>query len=933
MKEYRKINDLGSDLKKEIGENESFFNDFDGKSLDEQQRVACVLNDCDLEIIAGAGTGKTQTLVAKASYLIEKKGIDSSEMLCLSFSNSSVKDLQERLKYPIETSTIHAFGLSIIRMYESVDVLGEYSFKGIFNRYLEEASEKELDDIKYYCENYLASYSVRSRLKELDYEEEKFNYLLKNTKIHDKIQQFIDLFKGKDYDISYLRKLKRECEESSDLNNIENIHFLRIVEPVFRFYQAFLIKNTKIDFNDMINKAIKIIEEKGVSKNYKYIFVDEYQDMSYKNFLLVKSLKDKTNANLIVVGDDWQSIYGFRDSDLKLFTKFDEYFPNAKRVFIEKTYRNPQQLIDTAGKFIMKNDNQFKKSLKSDLSIKNPIKIIYHSQTYEKLYNTFYNLICNLSKENDVMILGRHRNDIDELLNETDLVKKGRSRNYKKITDKYESIENVEFRTVHKAKGLEADYVIIIRVINDFIGFPNKLSTPSFMNLIHDWDNDDKVEEERRLFYVALTRAKKGVYIFTSSSRESKYISELKEDNLKNLEIIYSNDQNTYSHLKEFKEAEKPKKPKSKKIKKSSKKVQLVDMSSMDNASDIEIKANLKKMGNGYIKSKDYGEAIDFYNKLITNKFFINDYYPYRKLVEVYRKDKDFFGVISSIKDFFESEVYCNESQLLWFKLEFKKACEYTNNNFKEFSDYLDYFNQHGLKNKDKQNIPVPIAARIQTGRSDVKIISQEDFNKKSKKKELEYNYKYARKYESSKKALGYFEQLWEQEGFKRNLTAYKRLCSFYDDVGNYEKVIEVANAYFESDARRTKSSPDWFKRKIKKAESKLNGNYKSNKSLNDSADISNQSNVITVARKNFSILLSCNIGDEIIVQRRNFKTELKIVDIVNPEQDYSGLDYYTPGEPVKIKVVEKNFDTIMKSNLIIIKHKNRQGQIILKHC
>ena len=72
--------------------------------------------------------------------------------------------------------------------------------------------------------------------------------------------------------------------------------------------------------------------------------------MSYKNFQLLKAIKGKTNANL-VVGDDWQSIYGFRDSDLNLFTNFDEYFLNAKRVFIEKTYRDPQQLIDSAGKF------------------------------------------------------------------------------------------------------------------------------------------------------------------------------------------------------------------------------------------------------------------------------------------------------------------------------------------------------------------------------------------------------------------------------------------------------------------------------------------------------------------------------------------------------------------------------------------------------
>ena len=822
MKEYRKINDLPYDLKKEIEDNNSFFNDFDGKSLDEQQRIACVLNDCDLEIIAGAGTGKTQTLVAKSSYLIEKKGIDPSEILCLSFSNSSVKDLSERLKYPIETRTIHAFGLSIIRKYETKAVLDENEFKSIFMEYLNEASEKELENIREYCEDYLANFRVKSRLKELDYEEEKFNYLIKNTNIHYKIQHFIDLFKGKDYDISDLNILKKTCEKDFDenfnFNALKNIYFLRIVEPVFRFYESFLFKNRLIDFNDMINNAIKIIEKEGISKNYKYIFVDEYQDMSYKNFLLVKAIKNNINANLVVVGDDWQSIYGFRDSDLKLFTDFDEYFPDAKRVFIEKTYRNSQQLIDTAGKFIMKNDNQFVKSLKSDLSIDKPIKIIYHSQKSEKENNTIFNLISNLSQDNNLLILGRHRKDIDEFLANTNLVKKGRTKNYKKITDESETIENVEFRTIHKAKGLEADYTIIIRVIDELVGFPNKLKPDYFMSLLHDWDYEDKLDEERRLFYVALTRAKKGVYIFTKELEESPYITELKKDNLNNLDIIFSDDKSTYSHLKEFNKAEK----------KNITEFNSIQLTNIDNADNdgITVKANLKEMGNKLIKSKDYNNAEDFYKKLLTNMYFLNDYYPYRKLVEVYIKKRESSKVIKTIEKFLKSETYCNNSQILWFKLNFKKACRYTNTKFSKFDEYLGYFNKHGLNNKDKQNTPVPIAARIQIKGKHVMVIPQEEFDKKSEIKELELNYKFARKYESSEKALYYFEQLWQQEGFNKNLTAYKRLCSFYNDTGQYEKVIEVANEYFESDAKRTKTSPLWFRKKIERAEYMLSRDF-----------------------------------------------------------------------------------------------------------
>ena len=161
LKEYRNIKDLPRNLKDEIKYNESFFDNIDGKSLDEQQRIACVLNDCDLEIIAGAGTGKTQTLVAKSSYLIEKKNIKPSDILCLSFSRASVSDLKERLIFPIETRTLHSLGFSIIRKYENKKPFNNdennNDFYDLFKQYLNDASPKQLFDIQYHCETYLAN--------------------------------------------------------------------------------------------------------------------------------------------------------------------------------------------------------------------------------------------------------------------------------------------------------------------------------------------------------------------------------------------------------------------------------------------------------------------------------------------------------------------------------------------------------------------------------------------------------------------------------------------------------------------------------------------------------------------------------------------------------------------------------------------------------
>ena len=995
MKEYHQIEDLPVELKNELEENASFFDNFDGKSLDEQQRIACVLNDCDLEIIAGAGTGKTHTLLAKAAYLIEKKNVAPDDILFLSFSKSCVEELIERLNYDVPTSTIHAYGLSLIDEYREKEVFDGWGFKKIFDEYLETASDKQISDIKDYCMENLKSDDM-IKLIELDTEIEKFNHMVSKSRISSRIRSFIDLFKGKGYGISDFNKVKSKCKHEfetregnyyTEENYLRNMSFIQLVEPVYRFYESYLHSNHLIDFNDMINKAIELIENEGLSNNFKYVFVDEYQDMSYKNFQFIKTLKESCNANLVVVGDDWQSIYGFRDSDISLFNDFCDYFPNANRVFIEKTYRNPQELIDIAGKFIMKNDSQFKKSLKSDSSIEKPIKIVYDDDP-----DSIYNFINNLSKDSErVFILGRHNGDIDDFIFGTDLTKKSK-KEYKQISNSYGSIDNVEYRTVHKAKGLEADYVVLINVFDQQVGFPNKLYPPYFMNLMHDWDYDKKLEEERRLFYVAITRAKKGVYIFTRDYKQSEYIDELIEDN--ELELIYGEDFNKFDEFDSMKEEN---------IFPSNIKSEIFDSTDVDVSKGIEIKANQKDHGNKLMKSKEYDEAEDFYKKLITNMYYLNDYYPFRQLVKVYIKKKEYGNVINTIEEFFKSERYCSGSQLLWFKFKYKKACKYTGRRFSQFDECLNYFNGHGLKNKDKQNEPVPIAARLQTGRRKVKIIPEDDYDKNMEYEELRLTFKYADKYESRKKALYYYEQLWDRKEYTKNLTAYRKLCSLYYDDGQYEKVLEVADQYFNSDARKTDSGISWFDKKVDQASKKLgktlpqknhqvsvnannissqntaNKNTMSNDELlfkyadlyekglltrdefdmkkkellfNDSLsepdipayvndntfenDIASNINendfdspIITISCSNFTKLLKYNTGDMVIVKNRRDKIKMEILKTDNPGYVYEYLD-----SNLKLTVVKENFSVIRSLNigeLITIKCKGKPQEVVLK--
>ena len=141
-------------------------------------------------------------------------------------------------------------------------------------------------------------------------------------------------------------------------NNVRNKLFLNICEDCYLEYEKYLKENNSVDFQDMINESAKILKEtKQLNKklNFKYIIVDEYQDISKQRFDLVKTLHEVTSAKIMAVGDDWQSIYAFSGSDINLFTKFKDIMGYAKLLKIVKTYRNSQEVIDIAGNFVQKN--------------------------------------------------------------------------------------------------------------------------------------------------------------------------------------------------------------------------------------------------------------------------------------------------------------------------------------------------------------------------------------------------------------------------------------------------------------------------------------------------------------------------------------------------------------------------------------------------
>lgn len=321
------------------------------------------------------------------------------------------------------------------------------------------------------------------------------------------------------------------------------------VSICYQCYLAYMteLKNTNsIDFEDMINNASNILDKKIKSEEklpFDYIFVDEYQDISLQRFDLCEKLSKCSDAKIIAVGDDWQSIFRFNGAKIELFTKFEEMMGYANVLKITKTYRNSQELIDIAGGFVMSNEEQIKKELRSNKSISDPVIIMSYKDKYDKndldkpidrmcmaIEKSLDEIVKTNGRDGNVLFVGRYGFEGFQLGNQSKYFT-FHNGNIKSL--KYPELK-ITYLTAHSSKGLGYDNVIIINGKDAILGFPSKIVDDPVMKLVIKDTEDIEYAEERRLFYVALTRTKNRVFIITPINRPSKFILEIK-DKFKNV--------------------------------------------------------------------------------------------------------------------------------------------------------------------------------------------------------------------------------------------------------------------------------------------------------------------------------------------------------------------------------------------------------------
>ncbi len=316
-------------------------------------------------------------------------------------------------------------------------------------------------------------------------------------------------------------QLRRRADGSRDPARSHS--FLNIFELIQGQYEAALAG--ELDFHDQINQATNLLRDGICPKQYCYILVDEFQDISAGRMELLKALRREDTAYFLV-GDDWQSIYRFAGSDISLVRNCSEHFGYVKERFLSQTFRFGDGILKLSSDFIRQNSVQTQRTMRpSKNATDDGITIVVNSKEPESQGS-------KVADQSNGLLLALKDIDLRSTISDDSLpslLVLGRYQN-SQVTLRQAKLSNEYFSTIHAAKGKEAEYVIVLDLVNERRGFPSQVEDDPLMELVLPPASDGHFPhaEERRLFYVAMTRAKRGVYLVADSGRPSSFVEELR---------------------------------------------------------------------------------------------------------------------------------------------------------------------------------------------------------------------------------------------------------------------------------------------------------------------------------------------------------------------------------------------------------------------
>lgn len=305
--------------------------------------------------------------------------------------------------------------------------------------------------------------------------------------------------------------------------------FLDIVDPILEAWDTALAVEDGIDFEDMLNIAAEHLESGRYVAPYELVMADEFQDASRSRARLCRALVKNSGRFLFAVGDDWQSINRFAGADVSVMTGFREWFGQGQVLKLEQTFRCPQALCNVSSQFVAKNPSQIAKQVRSVAQPHDPVLQAFQVTHANKLAKAIEQFVINLAEGVKNGTVPRKR---DEKFSIYVLGRYNADRQYvPTLPALYDRFVSVSFQTIHRSKGSEADYVILPAMLSPLRGrsFPNTRADDPILALAMPTDDNYLFGEERRLFYVALTRARRSVAMFTAKGQHSFFLRELEE--------------------------------------------------------------------------------------------------------------------------------------------------------------------------------------------------------------------------------------------------------------------------------------------------------------------------------------------------------------------------------------------------------------------
>lgn len=473
--------------------------------LDREQRKA-IYDPARFNLtVAGAGSGKTTTILGKILYLLQSGFASPPEILVLSFTHDSVTELRERFlreyyqtfaeqillrKSPPPNITIETFHSLALKLLRSLWP----DFSVTTNEVDNEQPVSKITD------------NVISGSDELTIQ----------TSI---IREFLDLYELAPEIVAQI---------ASKFSSPDYGELFLIVSKKYQRELSSLLGKHQTTFSGLIKLAIRYLRSGQIRTQFRYIIVDEYQDLSALRQEFLRLLLESSQANLFAVGDDWQAIYGFSGSRVDFTLNFRRFWGDFSLHRISKTYRFGPTFARLSSSFIMQDHTQIQKQIQSQKedALEPVVEISGDSERLDLEVLTHY--FESLPRDSSILLLGRFQIDRLRLLHCTQ---------FKLTSDGIEFHARpdlkIRFLTVHQSKGLEADYVIILNNREAKLGFPAHVKDPplktELIKIAEELRLDQvSVNEERRLFYVALTRAKKQVILLTVDGKESSFIKELR---------------------------------------------------------------------------------------------------------------------------------------------------------------------------------------------------------------------------------------------------------------------------------------------------------------------------------------------------------------------------------------------------------------------